>query len=146
MREWEGGLRAGYLTYLTHLRRAWWSRPAVLLLLLGRLSSEMYSPHAPVVMGGTVPAVVYSVWCRYALCALWVEAGMVLLAMCGSSRYGVSINVFIIWSSNFFFATRVPGHVQPVGQPCGSWMHYATRDVKDMGQQMGYNGTGQKKP
>ena len=36
------------------------------------------------------------------------------------------------------FATRVPGHVQPVGRPCGTWMHYATRDVKDMGQQKGY--------
>ena len=44
----------------------------------------------------------------------------------------------IIWSNNFFFATRVPGHVQPVGWPCGTWMHYAMRDVKDMGQQMGY--------
>ena len=30
------------------------------------------------------------------------------------------------------------GHVQPVGRPCGTWMHYAMRDVKDMGQQMGY--------
>ena len=32
------------------------------------------------------------------------------------------------------FATRIPGHVQPVG----TWMHYAMRDVKDMGRQMGY--------
>ena len=36
------------------------------------------------------------------------------------------------------FATRIPGHVQPVGRPCGTWMHYAMRDVQDMGQQMGY--------
>ena len=36
------------------------------------------------------------------------------------------------------FATRIPGHVQPVGRPCGTWMHYAMRDGKDMGQQMGY--------
>ena len=36
------------------------------------------------------------------------------------------------------FATRIPGHVQPVGRPCGTLMHYAMRDVKDMGQQMGY--------
>ena len=36
------------------------------------------------------------------------------------------------------FATRIPGHVQPVGRPCGTWMHYAMRDVKDVGQQMGY--------
>ena len=35
------------------------------------------------------------------------------------------------------FATRIPGHVQPVGGPCGTWMHSAMRDVKDMGQQMG---------
>ena len=35
--------------------------------------------------------------------------------------------------------TRVPGHVQPVGRPCGTWMHYAMRDVKDMAQQMGYH-------
>ena len=33
---------------------------------------------------------------------------------------------------------EIPGHVQPVGRPCGTWMHYAMRDVKDMGQQMGY--------
>ena len=26
----------------------------------------------------------------------------------------------------------VTGHVQPVGRPCGTWMHYAMRDVKDM--------------
>ena len=37
------------------------------------------------------------------------------------------------------FATRVPGHVQPVGRPCGTWMHYAMGDVKDMGQQMGHH-------
>ena len=36
------------------------------------------------------------------------------------------------------FAMRIPGHVQPVGRPCGTWMHYAMRDVNDMGQQMGY--------
>ena len=37
------------------------------------------------------------------------------------------------------FATRIPGHhVQPVGRPCGTWVHYAMRDVKDMGQQIGY--------
>ena len=28
--------------------------------------------------------------------------------------------------------------MQPAGWPCGTWMHYAMRDVKDMGQQMGY--------
>ena len=38
----------------------------------------------------------------------------------------------IIWSSNFFLLRG------PVGRPCGTWMHYAMRDVKDMGQQMGY--------
>ena len=36
------------------------------------------------------------------------------------------------------FAMRIPGHVQPVGRSCGTWMHYAMRDVKNMGQQMGY--------
>ena len=36
------------------------------------------------------------------------------------------------------FATRILGHVQPVGRPCGTGMHYAMRDVKDMGKQMGY--------
>ena len=37
------------------------------------------------------------------------------------------------------FATRIPEHhLQPVGRPCGTWMHYAMRVVKDMGQQMGY--------
>ena len=30
----------------------------------------------------------------------------------------------------------------PVGRPCGTWMHYAMRDVKDMGQQMGYRSLG----
>ena len=43
----------------------------------------------------------------------------------------------IIWSNNYF-ATRIPGHVQPVGRPCGTWMHYAMGNVKDMGQQIGY--------
>ena len=28
--------------------------------------------------------------------------------------------------------------MQPVGRSCGTWMYYAMRDVKDMGQQMGY--------
>ena len=37
------------------------------------------------------------------------------------------------------FATRVPGHIQHVGRPSGTWMHYAMRDVKDMGQHMGYH-------
>ena len=40
--------------------------------------------------------------------------------------------------TQLLFATRIPGHVQPVGWPCGTWMHYAMMDVKDMGQQMGY--------
>ena len=30
------------------------------------------------------------------------------------------------------FAMRIPGHLQPVGRPCGTWMHYVLRDVKDM--------------
>ena len=25
------------------------------------------------------------------------------------------------------FATKIPGHVQPVGRPCGTWIHYAMR-------------------
>ena len=37
------------------------------------------------------------------------------------------------------FATRIPGHMQPVGRPCGTWMHLAMRAVKDMGQRMGYH-------
>ena len=45
----------------------------------------------------------------------------------------------IIQSNNFFSSfcyegTRLPGHGQPVGRP---WIHYAMRDVKDMGQQHG---------
>ena len=36
------------------------------------------------------------------------------------------------------FDTSIPRHVQPVGRPCGTWRHYAMRDVNDMGQQMGY--------
>ena len=44
-------------------------------------------------------------------------------------------------------ATKVPGHAQPVGcwlvgRPCGTWMHYAMRDVKVMGQQVGYHSLG----
>ena len=38
--------------------------------------------------------------------------------------------------TQLIFATRVPGQVQPVGRPSGTWMHYAMRDVKNMGQQM----------
>ena len=33
------------------------------------------------------------------------------------------------------FAMRIPGLVQPVGQPCGTWMYDAMKVVKDMGQQ-----------
>ena len=44
------------------------------------------------------------------------------------------------------FATRVPRHVQPIGRPCGTWMHYVMRDVKDMGQQMGYRSLEWKLP
>ena len=33
----------------------------------------------------------------------------------------------------------VPEHVQLVGRPCGTWMQYAMRDVKDMGLQMGHH-------
>ena len=28
--------------------------------------------------------------------------------------------------------------MQPVGRPSGTWMHYAMRDMTDMGQQKGY--------
>ena len=27
---------------------------------------------------------------------------------------------------------RIPGHVQPVGRPCGTWVYYAVRDVEDI--------------
>ena len=37
------------------------------------------------------------------------------------------------------FAKRVPGQAQPIGRPCGIWMHCAMRDVKDLRQQMGYH-------
>ena len=30
--------------------------------------------------------------------------------------------------------------MQPIGRPCVTLIHYAMRDVKDMGQQMGYRG------
>ena len=43
-----------------------------------------------------------------------------------------------IMVKQLLFATRIPEHVQPVGRPCGTWMYYAMRDVKDMEQQMGY--------
>ena len=33
---------------------------------------------------------------------------------------------------------RDAGVEMSVGRPCGTWMHCAMRDVKDMGQQMGY--------
>ena len=32
-------------------------------------------------------------------------------------------------AQQLLFATRVSGHVQPVGQPCGTWMHYAMRST-----------------
>ena len=38
------------------------------------------------------------------------------------------------------FATRVPGHMQPIGRPRGTWMHYAMRGAKHMGQQLGHRG------
>ena len=41
---------------------------------------------------------------------------------------------------HFFLETAYyQRNVQHVGRPCGTWMHYARRDVKDMGQQMGYH-------
>ena len=50
----------------------------------------------------------------------------------GESHYCTLLHYYI----SLVIATRIPGHVQPVGRPCGTWMHYATRDVKDMGQQL----------
>ena len=38
--------------------------------------------------------------------------------------------VVVIVIIGVLFATRIPGHVQPIGWPCGTWMHYAMRDVK----------------
>ena len=54
--------------------------------------------------------------------------------------YGIVTYLTNNMVKQLLFATRIPGHVQPVGRPCGTWMHYAMRDVKDkdMGQQMGY--------
>ena len=57
---------------------------------------------------------------------------MIILPANIISKYGSIIVLLFIYSRQV-----VPGHVQPVGRPCGTWMHYATRDVKDMGQQMG---------
>ena len=37
----------------------------------------------------------------------------------------------VVYSSSVYicigilFAMRIPEHVQPVGRPCGTWMHYA---------------------
>ena len=39
---------------------------------------------------------------------------------------------------SFIFIMRVPVHVQPIGRPCGTWMHDAMRDVKDI--QMSHGG------
>ena len=59
----------------------------------------------------------------------------------------------IIWSSNFFLLRGYPDMCNLldglVASTVALWMHYAMRDVKDMGQQMGYrslDGTGRKKP
>ena len=56
------------------------------------------------------------------------------------SNVCVSTDIYLVlfMVKRLLFATRIPGRVQPVGRPCGTWMHYAMRDVKDMGQQMGY--------
>ena len=66
---------------------------------------------------------------------------------CSSSirqYYRITINNSITGSNNksnmakrHNFAT-ILGHVQPIGRPCGTWMHYARKDVMDMGQQNGY--------
>ena len=37
-----------------------------------------------------------------------------------------------------FFAMRVPGHVQPVGRPCGTLDALCYEDMKVMGQKMGH--------
>ena len=46
--------------------------------------------------------------------------------------------LLVLYRIAYAFATGVPGHVQPVGRPCGTWIPYAMRVVKDMGEQMGY--------
>ena len=57
--------------------------------------------------------------------------------LCKSDKPSIIIIIIII-RAYYLFATRIPGHVQTVGRPCGTWMHYANRDVKDMGQKMDY--------
>ena len=37
-------------------------------------------------------------------------------------------------AKQLILAMRMPGHVQPVGRPGGTWMYNAMKDVKDMGQ------------
>ena len=67
------------------------------------------------------------------------------IKMARTSRFrsGFILFTYICGDNNMvkqvIFAARVPGHVQPIGRPCGTWLHYAMRDVKDMGQQMGYH-------
>ena len=40
----------------------------------------------------------------------------------------------IIWSNNFFPLRGYPGMCNLLdGLECGTWVHYAMRDVKDMG-------------
>ena len=35
------------------------------------------------------------------------------------------------------FATRIPEHVQPVGRPCDTWMHYAIEGCEGHGSANG---------
>ena len=80
------------------------------------------------------------------VCSARVTSLLLLLLLCQGVCQGVCLGVcqgVARRSDNnmvkqLLFATRIPGHVQHIGRPCGTWMHYAMRDVKDMGQQMGY--------
>ena len=38
-----------------------------------------------------------------------------------------------------FFAAGAPGHVQPIGRPCSTWLYYAMKDVSDVGVKLGQN-------
>ena len=34
------------------------------------------------------------------------------------------IYIYIYMVKQLLFAMRIPGHVQPVGQPCGTWIRF----------------------
>ena len=55
----------------------------------------------------------------------WAVAVAVILAVAVAVAAAVPCVIKNNMVKQLLFATRIPGHMQPIGRPCGTWMHYA---------------------